>query len=368
MSSVFSWVRKASFIPSSLQDEKWVVGHYGYSEEFGVRVRLGKPVNIFKLKSDVVEGFVSKVSEVRVSREKIYSDSVVSVKSCVVCASEDVKFKLNVYGALYSECLCCSHVFVSNPPSKKVLDSFYKSDKSYFSSYTSKKLSDIRIREVVVPKVEYVVSEFERLKGFKPKRILDVGAGGGHFVAAARKLGFEADGVEVSVGGVAFCKENFGFDLFNVDFLGDEVDLSGYDIICFWGVVEHLSDPKSLLFRAKKLLRLDDGLLVVEVPNINSLSSSVQKVFSKSVVRHLDPLGHLNVFSDSSLATLFLLCGFKPVSAWFFGMDVFELLSQLSFNFGVDCFIGLNDFVSSVQADVDSVRFSDSIVLMGVCK
>ena len=48
---------------------------------------------------------------------------------------------------------------------------------------------------------------------------LDVGAGGGHFVAGLRDAGIAADGIEISVASRQFASEAFGITLSERDFL-----------------------------------------------------------------------------------------------------------------------------------------------------
>ena len=65
----------------------------------------------------------------------------------------------------------------------------------------------------------------------------------------------------------------------------------------------------------------------------------MKKKFPKSIVRHLDPLDHIQCFSDSSLATSFILSNYEIFSGWYYGMDIYELFSQLAYNYQNDNFL-----------------------------
>jgi len=71
-------------------------------------------------------------------------------------------------------------------------------------------------------------------------------------------------------------------------------------------------------------------MLAVEVPRWDCFGTKIQEIFSESIVRHLDPLGHINIFSDNSLATILYQNKFAPFAAWYIGMDSYELFVQLS--------------------------------------
>jgi 2-polyprenyl-3-methyl-5-hydroxy-6-metoxy-1,4-benzoquinol methylase len=272
---------------------------------------------------------------------------------------------LNVYGGLYYQCSICSHCFLIARPSEAALKSFYTNDSHYSSTYVDKKSLETRVKEVAKPKAEWVVEQFELIYGRQPTSILDIGAGGGHFVYASKQLGLDAKGIETSSRSREFCSNNFGFELQAADFSQVWNRFLDLDIITFWGLIEHVPDPLGLLKLASKTLYGRESLVVASAPNWDSFSTAVQTFFSSSIVRHLDALGHLHIFTNSSLATAFELSGFAPVAAWYFGMDAYELFTQLaaSANEKVTSFSG--ELLSNLQSAVDIGRLSDSIVLAG---
>jgi SAM-dependent methyltransferase len=103
-------------------------------------------------------------------------------------------------------------------------------------------------------------------------RLLDVGAGTGHFVAAAHDAGFEAVGIEPAEVPARRAVDRFGVDV-RVGFIEDvELPPASFDVATGWHVVEHIRDPLSQLGRMRDALR-PGGLLFLEVPNAGGVDA-----------------------------------------------------------------------------------------------
>jgi SAM-dependent methyltransferase len=139
-----------------------------------------------------------------------------------------------------------------------------------------------------------------------PARVLDAGAGRGRFVAAARRAGYDARGIEPSPRGVAAARSAYGVVLEQVD-LGRHDD-DELDAVTLWHVLEHLDDPGAALDRIASWLR-PGGTLVVGVPNLSSLQA---RLFGRRWF-HLDLERHRVHFSPAGLEALLRRHGFVPV-------------------------------------------------------
>lgn len=351
------------------RNETWILKDKTHTEQtYSVEVRLGKPIDILTLKSNMVEDFGKCVSQTRKSRLKLFSDAsnLEHVEQCPICESGAVQHALTIYGASYIRCKECSHHFLANRPTKEALAAFYSENVAYQSTYADERTTETRVRQVAMPKLEWTLETFRRLYGRDPRSILDVGAGSGHFVYACRQSGIHADGIELSEVGRAFCKDVFGFELLKTDFTQKWGKYRDYDVITFWGVIEHTPYPLEMLAAAAKILAGGEGLVVAEVPRWNCLGTAIQSRFKDSVVRHLEPLGHINCFTDSSLATSFRKTGFDIVAAWYFGMDAYELVMQLSYASDDPKVIQtLGPVIPALQQRLDLGMLSDEIVLAG---
>lgn len=363
------WSRIIPFESGNKQEENWVYKDSKTEKRYNVEVTLGKPINILSLKLNMVEDFSSNVARIRDSRISLFKkDNLQRVDLCPICKckTKDTREILNVYGAKYAKCSNCFHYFIKERPKKKDLEEFYSKDTQYQSTYADKRTTETRVQQVAIPKAKWVIRHFERIYRRKPKSILDVGAGSGHFVHACRNLGIMTTGVELSKTGRSFCKENFGFELVNKDFIEEWKAFTDYEIITFWGVIEHVPYPLEMLNAASMILSGKEGLVIVEVPRWNCFSSAVQSVFSNSIVRHLDPLGHINCFTDSSLATAFKESNFDITAAWYFGMDAYELITQISYLLNENKVIQkMGEYIPAFQDRLDLARLSDEVVFAG---
>ena len=107
-------------------------------------------------------------------------------------------------------------------------------------------------------------------------------------------------------------------------------------------------------------------MIVTEVPRWPCFGTEVQKLFPASVIRHLDPLGHIQMFTDSSLATTYLKAGFEPNAAWYFGMDMYELLMQATLELNSrEVIKKLGPHLDALQKDLDLSRRVDTMVFAG---
>ncbi|MEL6898647.1 MAG: methyltransferase domain-containing protein, partial [Planctomycetota bacterium] len=259
-------------------------------------------------------------------------------------------------------------VYVKNRPTQKAIHDFYLSDVTYAATYTDKAAAENRLNSIAVPWRDWAVQVFEKQHGRKPKSVLDVGSGAGHFVEACRRGGMDARGVELSESSRKFARDIWGFDLDARDFLSTIDDYRGVDLVTFWGLLEHTPNPGAILSAAKEIVQASSaGMVIAKVPRWNSLSSAIQRLCSDTIIRHIDPMGHIMLFSDASAAELYVRSGFSPVAAWYYGMDVYESLMQISNHVGqYDALTGTGEIQIELQQFVDESRFSDGLTLVGV--
>jgi SAM-dependent methyltransferase len=139
-------------------------------------------------------------------------------------------------------------------------------------------------------------------------RLLDVGAGSGAFVAHARRLGWDAEGIDPDPTAVEAAHQK-GIPMR----LGRLADLEGreseFDAITLSHVVEHMHNPAHDLRRIHRLL-VPGGRLWIATPNLLALG---HRLFGRDWVA-LDPPRHLVLFTPSSLDRLLRHTGFVPQS------------------------------------------------------
>ena len=100
-------------------------------------------------------------------------------------------------------------------------------------------------------------------------RLLEVGAGYGLFLAAAREAGWTTSGVELSRTGAKHAQDTLGLDVFCGQ-LEDAPLTPGFDVVCAWDTVEHVPDPLSF-WRTVRSQVADDGVVLFSTPYVSSL-------------------------------------------------------------------------------------------------
>lgn len=363
------WMRtRTMYGQGQVADEEWWIRG---KQRFRVGVTSGKKTNLLKLKKNSSDQLHAKIAETRKSRVELYSEGELDdVDTCMVCgapASEAVP-ALVVYHAQYSQCTRCSHVYVIRRPSQATISRFYQSDTAYAATYTDKSAAERRLQTIAEPWVDWLADSFESVHGRPIRSVVDVGAGGGHFVEACRRRGLEAHGIELSEASREFAKQVWGIEEDPRDFLQVALEYQGADAVTFWGLLEHVADPGSFLAAAHNIVASSDaGMVAAKLPRWESLSSAAQSICPDTVLRHLDPRGHIMCFTDASAAELYFQNDFQPSNAWYYGMDAYELLMQIANRSGCfDAFLETGEEQVEIQQWIDEARFSDGIVLAGI--
>ncbi|MHB8800713.1 MAG: class I SAM-dependent methyltransferase [Thermoanaerobaculia bacterium] len=126
----------------------------------------------------------------------------------------------------------------------------------------------------------------------RPGRVLDVGCGRGLLPSQLRRRGREAFGTELSAGAATHAREVLGIPVFVGPVEASPYAEGSFAAVVFWHVLEHLRDPRSALRHARRLLA-PEGLLVVAVPNFESLQARVggRGWFHLDVPRHYHHFG-----------------------------------------------------------------------------
>ena len=61
--------------------------------------------------------------------------------------------------------------------------------------------------QIIAPKLDWCLEHFQRRTGKSPRTVLDVGAGGGHFLAGAQRRGMAVEGFEKSRASRVFAQD-----------------------------------------------------------------------------------------------------------------------------------------------------------------
>lgn len=335
---------------------------------FEVEVRAGKALDVLALKGTDLKEVREYNAFLQGTAAQLYGpgSGATPQSACPICRASlaNAAAALQVFGVPYLRCPDCGHLAVGLRPDPAALGRVFAESDQHSSAYVDRAALETRMRQIVAPKLDWSVAHYQRLRARAPRRVVDVGAGAGHFVAGARQRGLQAEGYEKSRASRAFAREAFGVELRDADFLAARGEQ--FDLVTMWGLLEYLQEPRAFLAAARRAVA-PDGLLVVEVPRADALGTRVQAAPGAVVARHMDPTTHVNAFSDDSLCTALVEEGFAPVAAWYFGMDAYETVVQAALAAGDDKVLAaLAPFIPVLQQAADYGRQCDDLIVAAV--
>jgi 2-polyprenyl-3-methyl-5-hydroxy-6-metoxy-1,4-benzoquinol methylase len=165
-------------------------------------------------------------------------------------------------------------------------------------------------------------------KAGRRAKLLDVGAGFGHFLSLAMR-DYDATGLEVSTTAVAWGRERLQVNNHAASIYDLPSELRGpYDVVTSWDVIEHVPDPLAAL-RAMRAVMRPGGILFLSTPDAGS---AVARAMGPRW-HYLDPVQHIVLFGRQNLSRLLEQAGFKPFASRSFGHHyrVGYVLDRLSY-------------------------------------
>ncbi|MGY1607405.1 class I SAM-dependent methyltransferase [Geodermatophilus sp. SYSU D00700] len=206
-------------------------------------------------------------------------------------------------------CPSCSLVFVSPRLAPAALQRLYD-DVGYFEGgvYGEAAQEPHRLDPAMLLQRTWTAGRLallDRVRGRAPGgRLLEVGAGYGLFLDAARAAGWRTSGVELSRTGARHAVEALGLDVFCGQLAEAPLE-PGVDVLCAWDTVEHVPDPLDF-WRAARSLVADDGIVLFSTPYVSSLPARLLGTRWWT----LKPAEHIWHFTPRTHAMLLARAGF----------------------------------------------------------
>lgn len=110
----------------------------------------------------------------------------------------------------------------------------------------------------------------------KQGKLLDVGSAAGFFLKVAKDAGWKVQGIEPNKGLAAWGSKEYDIPISTDDFLKSKLPDASFDVVTFWDVLEHVSDPRAYVREAARVLK-PGGYLFVNYPDVDSISSRIFK-------------------------------------------------------------------------------------------
>lgn len=227
--------------------------------------------------------------------------------NCPLCNSSSYRIFDKLNGWSIVECNQCGFRYTNPRPKIEKLASFYTEEyfkderhfvKFYNPDNTIKQISDNYANRILD------IESNVKAKG----KLLEIGAARGGFLNAMKNRGWNVNGIEISSDAVKLGKDLYGIDIFCGTF-SDFKTTDKFDVICMYQTLEHVPDPKYIVERSYELLNTD-GIIVIEVPNIQSIEN---KLSGRLKFERYDLPRHLNHFSPAVLKKLLEQTGFDVI-------------------------------------------------------
>jgi|GEM_PF-4561396 len=216
-------------------------------------------------------------------------------KLCPICDGTRWSKSLHFKNLLI--CDTCDLYF--DPAADKLPSDYYEAHSDYNGKISSRQKMEERQRNIE--------QRFSLIKSYLKRgmKILDVGCNDGMFLSSLIKKGFKkVTGIEASEKSAVHLK-NSGFTILQGTVENIGLPKGHFDCITMFHVLEHLQNPKEGLIYIRDALK-NNGLVVVEVPNIKSPSALLHGESWEMIYPE-----HRYHFSKSTLTRLFGSAGFN---------------------------------------------------------
>ncbi len=225
------------------------------------------------------------------------------IRKCIVCENKSFTLFLKCKDHFLSkedftiqECQKCGFRITNPRPFENHLGEYYESDEYISHSNTKKGLVSAIYQKV---RNHTLKKKYQLLTAFCDKgKILDVGCATGEFLNVFKQNDWTVYGIEPNENARNFAISNYGLDIGAEDNI-KKLDPKSFDVVTMWHVLEHVSELNERINEIKILLK-NNGILVIAVPNCNSLDAKIYKEYWAAY----DLPRHLYHFTQNSITGL----------------------------------------------------------------
>lgn len=170
-------------------------------------------------------------------------------------------------------------------------------------------------------RLDEIVSSFESFR--LNNRFLDVGCGAGNLLAAAARVNWQIEGVEVSKSSVEFLQKQ-KIQVFHGELFAANFQENSFDVVAAVEILEHISEPAKFLKEVFRILR-PGGLFFATTPHGAGASAKLLAANWTCVA----PPEHLHLFSFKGMKYLLKEAGFEQAEVLTQGVNPFEIIHEL---------------------------------------
>ena len=216
------------------------------------------------------------------------------LESCPVCGGPDLPAKLQVQDRSVSQetftiaqCAGCGLQFTNPRPDAASIGKYYESAAYVSHNSAARGLVNRAYRVARYFTMRRKVALITKLNGGRAGRLLDYGCGTGHFLARAKRTGWQVTGLEPHAGARQDAAARVGQPILEAAALA-ALPPASFDVVTLWHVLEHVHTLQETVSQLVKSLK-PGGYLLIAVPNPDSLDAQHYRQYwaAYDVPRHL---------------------------------------------------------------------------------
>ena len=253
--------------------------------------------------------------------------------SCNLCGNNNARLLCTNYDRIHNiddifnivQCNCCSLIYVNPRPTQESIVRYYPNNyapyqqslregqingdnfikrvvKALYRLVILKPLLNcVEVKNTILPSIYRVNRE---------TKLLDIGCATGQFLRKYReKFGCSVYGVEIDEDAANYARDHNGIEIYNTDFLANNLPSAFFDCITMWWFLEHTHNPREVLKETWRILN-NDGVAVIGVPN----AKSIGRYLFRDKWYGYDTPRHLYIFSPRTIRQLLQEAGFKVIA------------------------------------------------------
>lgn len=237
-------------------------------------------------------------------------------KNCDICRNNNTELlfeskdrQFNLPGRFdVVRCRKCGLVYLPLAPSKSEISLYYPSNYGPHQAPIVDITNSPRMRiwrKYIKLFGGDAFSEVFSLENMPKGKVLDIGCGKGEYLKELQIKNWETYGIDISPSAAKECKK-YGLKIFVGELIEATFPDGHFDAITMRHSIEHMHQPSEVLMEIHRILK-DNGILLIEVPNINSIEA---KIFKEHWYQ-IDCPRHIYHFSPKTIKLLLNNNGFR---------------------------------------------------------
>lgn len=216
---------------------------------------------------------------------------------CPLCEVDDAAPYAHENGYLAVQCRRCGLVYLRERPTIETMKALYQGQETQIDLRSH--MADRDWRSAVARRLLAMLLEH---RGSRRGRLLEVGSAAGWFLAEARQVGFDVQGLDLTAQLCTFATHVLGVPTFEGTLRQAPFEDGSFSVVFMRNVLSHLADPIGEHRVVHRLLE-PGGLLLFETGNVAELAARDAGT--------LELPDHLFHFSEATIRTMLDRAGFR---------------------------------------------------------